>query len=233
MKIKLLSLVAFFAISNVVSAQYFDPKNWNTEFHELGSGWSTVWAEYNPSVLKTDVKGVDNQSVTGFSLGYSQAFSIVKDGFLFLEAGLGGQYTFYSDDEYMNIDGYNVKVEENFSMWSLKLPVNLLCKFEVGDNGFSLSPFVGLTLRYNISAQLKEEAKYGGQSVSEKLDLFKESDMGGSDFTWNRFQIGWQVGLKAIINKRIMIGASYGNDFSEICKKVKLQTTTITLGVCL
>lgn len=232
MKIKMLSLVALFAVSNSVLAQYFDSNNWKTEYHELGGGWSTIWAEYNPSVFKVDVRGADNQSATGFSLGYSQAFPLIPDGFLFAEAGLGAQYTFYSDDENVTIEGYKVKAEEDFSMWSLKLPVNLLCKFEIGNSGFSLLPFAGLTLRYNISAQIKEKASSNGQSYSEKYDLFKKSDMGSSDNTWNRFQVGWQVGLKAIISKTVMIGASYGTDFSEIAEKIKLQTATVSLGCC-
>lgn len=232
MKIKLLSLIALFAVSNSVSAQYYDSKNWKTEYHELGGGWGTVWAEYNPSVFKVDVSGADNQSATGISLGYSQAFPLITDGFLFLEAGLGAQYTFYSDDENQTIDGYKVKVEEDFSMWSLKLPVNLLYKFEIGNSGFSLSPFAGLTLRYNISAQIKAKASADGESYSEKYNLFKKSDMGGSDNTWNRFQVGWQAGLKAIISKSFMISASYGTDFTEIAEKTKLQTATVSLGYC-
>lgn len=229
MKKNLFVLIAMFAACTTASAQYFDPKNWDTTYHELdGGGWSTVWAEFNPVTFNVDVKGEDNQNATGISLGYSMAFPLMSDGGLFLEPGLGIQYTFYNEDE--KADG--IKSEDKFNMWSLKVPVNLLYKFQLGNNGFSLSPFAGLTLRYNMSAQVKNETTAGGMTVKTEANLFKNSDMGGSDYTWNRFQIGWQAGLKAIIGDVFMIGASYGTDFTEISKKTKLQTATVMIGVC-
>lgn len=55
-------------------------------------------------------------------------------------------------------------------------------------------------------------------------------DMGGTDATWNRFQIGWQIGLNARFNSKFLLGLSYGTDFSEIHKKGKIKTTSITIG---
>jgi len=231
MKIKLLTLGVLLAVSSTVSAQYYDPINWKTTVYELDGSWSTVWAEFNPSNLVYDISGADDQSVTGVSLGYSQAFNVIPNTGLFLEAGLGMQYTFYNEDESVTYEGYKGKMEEKFSMWSAKIPVNFMYKFAIGNSGFSLSPYAGLTLRYNFSAKIKEEVTIDGESESETIDLFKKSDMGGSDYTWKHFQLGWQVGLKAIIGNTVMIGASYGYDFNEIAKKTKLQTTSISLGV--
>lgn len=47
---------------------------------------------------------------------------------------------------------------------------------------------------------------------------------------WKRFQIGWQIGLKARFGQKIMAGISYGNDFSEIAYKSTIQTTSISIG---
>ena len=232
MKNRILIIGILLIASSSVFAQYEDSRNWETTVHELDGGWSTVWAEFNPSNLVYDVSGADNQSVTGISLGYSQAFNIVPNTGIFLEAGLGLQYSFYKEDESVSYEGIKGTAEEKFNMWSAKIPVNFMYKFAVGNNGFSLIPYAGLTLRYNFSAKIKEEVTIAGESASATTDLFKNSDMGGSDYTWNRFQLGGQVGLKAIISKAFMIGASYGYDFTEIAKKTKLQTTTITLGVC-
>lgn len=215
-----------------VFAQYNNPINWETTVHELDGGWSTVWAEFNPSNLVYDVSDVDNQTVTGFSLGYSQAFNIVPNTGVFLEAGLGVQYSFYKEDKSFTYNGSKGTQEEKFNMWSAKIPVNFMYKFAIGSSGFSLIPYAGLTLRYNFSAKIKNEMTVGSESASSTTDLFKKSDMGGSDYTWNRFQLGGQVGLKAIISKTFMIGASYGYDFTEMAKKTKLQTTTIAIGVC-
>lgn len=224
-----MTVIAFLAMNLTASAQYDDPAYWRTSVHVLSSGWSTVWAEFNPSVLENDN---DDTSVTGISLGYSLAFPLITDVDLYLEPGLGLQYTFKSDDEKKSVEGYSVKQKTDFNMWSVKVPVNFLYKFEMGNSGFSLSPFAGLTMRYNFSAKEKVKVTYNGESESETVDLFSSSDMGGSNYTWKRFQLGWQVGLKAIIADAFMLGASYGRDFSEIAKDTKLQTTTITLGFC-
>ena len=233
MNIKLLSLSVLLTASTSAFAQFNDSSYWRTSYHELDSSWGTIWAEYNPSSIVFDASGVDNQSFTGLSIGYSQTFPIVPDTGFCIEAGLGLQYSFYNEKESASISGYKAKAEEDFNMWSVKIPVNFLYQFKMGNSGFSLLPFAGLTLRYNFSAKIKDKATVDGISESVTTDLFKESDMGGSDYTWNRFQIGWQAGLKAIISKTVMIGASYGTDFMEIAKKTKLHTATITIGFCL
>ena len=56
--------------------------------------------------------------------------------------------------------------------------------------------------------------------------------MGDDDATWNRFQLGWQIGVNARINSSFLLGVSYGTDFSEIAEKIKIQTTSVTLGYC-
>lgn len=233
MKIKLFTLGALLTVCTTVSAQYYDSKNWDTQYHVLdGGGWSTVWAEFNPSLFVIDVKGLDNQSAYGISLGYSQAFPLIPETYFCIEPGIGMQYTFYNESEKGIVDGHQLKIDEDFSMWSVKIPVNLLYKIKLGNSTSSLVPFAGLTLRYNFSAQIKEKYTLNGMSESETLDLFKSSDMGGSDYTWNRFQVGCQAGLKAIIGNAFMVGASYGIDFNEIAEKTRLHTATISLGFC-
>jgi hypothetical protein len=71
-----------------------------------------------------------------------------------------------------------------------------------------------------------------GQFGDKELDLFDKNDMGSDAATWNRFQVGWHVGLKACINNQFLIGASYGTDFSEIAQKVKIHTATLVVGYC-
>ena len=70
-------------------------------------------------------------------------------------------------------------------------------------------------------------------SLEEKdVNLFNKDDMGSDDKTWNRFQVGWHIGLNVRINNQFLVGASYGTDFSEIVKKVKIHTASITVGYC-
>ena len=190
--------------------------------------WNTIWVEYNPSTLDPD-KG-DSQSFTGLSLGYSHAFGLSKRLPFFLEGGLGIQYSFYSNDEN---DYYTIK----YKMLSAKVPVNIIYRYNIPNSKVSLCPFAGVTLRYNISAKEKYEYDddddegydYEIDDDDNERDLFDKKDMGKGN-TWNRFQIGWQIGAKVIFNNKVTLGASYGTDFTEISKKTKINTATIQLG---
>ena len=109
-------------------------------------------------------------------------------------------------------------------MLSAKVPVQLLYKWDVPYSKFSLLPYFGLNFRFNILAKQKKEdimMKANGEIVDQKkatIDCFDSGDMGKSDYTWNRFQAGWELGVKATYDSKYMIGFSYGTDFNEIGK---------------
>ena len=134
------------------------------------------------------------------------------------------------EDEYEdstgNLETFMSRRSNKFNMWSLKAPINFLYRYDIPNSPVSLLPFVGVNLRYNISGKQED---YNGYKSSEK-DVFDDKEMGGSDYTYNRFQFGWHVGMKAIFLKHIMVGLSYGTDFTEIAKKIKINTLTITAG---
>lgn len=227
---KMLFTAAMLMLSSVSFAQFSNSSS-SSSSEVSTDGWSTIWVEYNPMKVKFDVSGVDDKSLTGFSAGYSQAFGLSQNTPIFLEAGIGVQYANYSDSERINFEGYGkVNVDQDITIWAAKVPVNFLYCYSIPNSSIKIAPFAGVTLRYNISGTLKYEAE--GESV--KYDLFKKSDMEEIDFLdgkeWKRFQIGWQIGLKARFGQSFMAGVSYGSDFSEIAYKSKIQTTSITIG---
>ena len=81
--------------------------------------------------------------------------------------------------------------------------------------------------------QSVEESSAYGDSEEEEVDLFDKDDaekyFGDEDYAWKRFQMGWQIGVKASISN-FVLGVSYGGDFSEIAEDAKSKTTSITLG---
>ena len=79
---------------------------------------------------------------------------------------------------------------------------------------------------------MKIEAEYEGESESESIDVFSKDDMKEYEMgeAWKRFQAGWQIGVAFNINK-FTLAASYGKDFTEISKKVKVSMPSITLGL--
>lgn len=212
----------------------------------IGSdGWNTVWVEYNPSAFITSVKGADNQSFTGLSAGYSRTFGISSSHPLFVEAGVGLQYSFNSIslkeeyEDYLDEDDFDPKLKT--TLFSAKVPVNLMYAWQIPNTNISLLPFVGVQLRYNLSGKQKFEYNFSGDEddygyyyyddddfADEEYDVFDKDDM--DDGAWKRFQIGWQAGVKARINDKFLVGLSYGTDFSEIAKKTKIGAGAITLG---
>lgn len=210
--IKFFAVAAMLAITSGAYAQFTNSSSKSSSTKLNTDGWSTFYAEYNPSNFVP--KHGDNESFSAFSLGLSKAFSVTQTAPVFLEAGFAAQYSFKSDMfDYDDI---------NFSMFSAKVPFSLVYKFDLPNSSISLMPNAGLDCRFNIIAKLSDD--------DDSIDLFDKDDMGSSKDTWNRFQIGWHIGLKALLGQSFLIGASYGSDFSEIAEDCHIQTVSLTLG---
>ena len=223
---KKVKLFAVFALLFVCATSYAQFANSSSASSTTASAeeWSTFWVEWNPSSFEPS-KG-DGQSFTGISVGYSKSFGVSSNLPLFVEGGLGLQYSFYSEEDY--------DITEKLTMFSVKVPVNLVYRYNLPNSTVSLCPFAGVTLRYNLSGNMKyeyeDEDDYYDDEEDYEYNLFDKDDMGSKDATWKRFQIGWQIGAKAIFNNKLSLAVSYGSDFSEIVKKTKVKTTTISLG---
>ena len=229
---KTFAVAALLAVSATASAQFTNSSSSSSSSSANTGDWNTVWFEFSPNKFNVDVKDADDQSFTGLSLGYSHAFGLSQKLPLFLEAGLGLQYSFYSE-EYTEYTSGDDKLK--FNMFSAKVPVNLIYKFDLHNSNISLMPFLGAKLRFNFSAKQKleiaedpYEEDRGGESY--ELNLFDKEDMGSDKATWKRFQIGWQIGLKARFADKFLVGVSYSNDFSEIAKKIKVGGFNIAIG---
>lgn len=239
-KFKILAMASLFAVATNASAQFTNTtrKSPSSSVGTNVDGWSTLWVEWNPSLLKYDVKNADDASFTGFSVGYSQAFSVAPS--LFMEVGGGIQYL--SNNE--SIDSEDTEIKTN--LVSAKVPVNLIYAFQIPNSSVSLLPFVGANLRYNLSGKQKYEYDdyddydydydyygyddYDYDDENKESNLFDKDDMGGSSYTWKRLQIGYQIGVKARFGESFLVSLSYGSDLSEIAKKAKFSTTSITIG---
>ena len=209
--IKTFAVTVLLTVSASAFAQFTNSGSGSSASMSDQKGWSTFYVEWNPSSFRPSHG--DGESFTGFSVGYNHATSISSTIPLFVETGVGVQYSYWSSDDDMDM-----------SLLSAKVPIQLLYAWQLPNSSVTLIPHAGLNLRFNILGKASYE------DWEEDINLFDKDDMGSSDATWKRFQIGWQIGVKARFNKGFMIGVSYGTDFSEICKKVKIGTTSITLG---
>jgi hypothetical protein len=54
--------------------------------------------------------------------------------------------------------------------------------------------------------------------------------MGGN--AWKRFQVGLQLGVRARINNKFVVGLGYSRDLSNITDNTKFYSFDITAGIC-
>lgn len=208
-KVILLAILA--AMGLHVQAQIVSSRSAMTTREVYGSddvsvynGWSTLGVEYLPSTWSGNG---DSESFTGLALNYTRAIGLTQSTPVFVEIGLGGQYSFKSKDG------------EKIQYVSAKVPVNFIYSYAIPGSNITLDPYVGLNFRINIWGEY-ERKHYGS------LNLF-DSDEGN----WNRFQVGAHLGLKARFNNKFFIGAGYGFDFSEIGDDIKVNEASISLGL--
>lgn len=249
-KLRLVAAAALMAVCTGAFAQFSNSSSSSSSTAGASDGWNTVYLQWNPITFAPD-KG-DNTGFTGFSAGYNKAFSVSSSAPLYVEAGIGLQYMFHSEDMdefawyFQDEDGddrsYYGEADNTlkYSMLSFKVPVSFMYKWNIPNSSVALAPFVGLDLRFNVLAQ--EKISFDDSGDQEDFDdaadeygfddshnLFSKDDMGSKDATWKRFQIGWHSGVNAYFGK-FLVGVSYGSDFSEIAKKCKLHHASFTLG---
>lgn len=233
-KARLLVAAALLAVATSASAQFTNSSSSGSST-SVGSneGWSTFYVQYNPIKAHWEDHGEDEDySLNGFTVGYNHAFSVSKSIPLFVETGLGLQYAMYSDEVLIgwdNTTGEDVNGDVKWNVLSLKVPVNIMYKWNIPNSKVALMPFLGLSLRFNLLAN--GNTTNDDYDYDEDFNMFDEDDM-GEDGTWNRFQVGWQIGVNAQFNDSWLVGVSYGTDFSEIWEDTKVKTTSITLGYC-
>lgn len=222
-----MSTISFAQFTNATSADIGD--------------YNTVYLQWNPSSFVPD-EG-DSKFFNGFSAGYNHAFSLSRSIPLYVEAGLGIQYSFWSGDMYVPLKyksdakNYEVKIKDaDIKLLSAKVPLSLAYKFDIPNSNISIIPNAGVDFRFNILAKLNND------ELKESINLFDDdlSYLGeGSEGlklgeTWKRFQVGWHVGVNFMFNNTFMIGGSYGTDFTTIWDyfDCKMHTGSITLGYC-
>lgn len=208
-----------------------------------------------------------NDAVGGFStngvgLNYIHGFGLSESLPMFIETGLNFNFGFGStqlgsEKEDLGFNGYYLGYEAKMKSQNINLqvPVNFVYKFNVADN-VTLSPYIGLNFKLNLVTKYKNEVKYdtnipenllqqaGVKLEDEKGDWINvyssdEKNMGDKNLTWNRFQMGWHIGV-GVQYKPFYLGVQFGTDFIPAYKKdinketYKMSTTNlkVSLGYC-
>lgn len=250
--IKVMMLAGLLALSTPAFAQFTTggssnsggfSSTENTPYNVLSVGYT-----YNN--MSVDQKGAEDTSLNGFNINYLHGFSLSSTLPMYLEAGLrfsmgfnsesnGDDYD-YDDDDYYRArtraydydydydydDYYGEDCDMSKMLASIAVPVNFAWRFRLGENLY-VKPYAGLDFKLHIIGR----TKYTFGDESETANWFDKKDMGGKDYTFNRFQVGWHVGASLQYSKFI-IGLDYGTDFNEIAKKTNTSTLNVNVGFC-
>ena len=177
-------------------------------------------------------ENVDNdyEHPKGFELGYLQGINLTSKMPLFLE--LGGNITWTHAKEEWESAGVEYKDKETFM--NLNIPLQAAYKFAFTNSAFKVLPFFGFNFKFNLLG--KEKLEVG--NTEEKSSYFDKDDMGGKDYTANRFQLGLNMGVGVNINA-FYVGWRFQPDLIKYIKtdtgngtyKVSSTTNFITVGL--
>lgn len=186
---------------------------------------------------KYDGPDPDSFNANGFQLKYLHGFSVSKSLPMFVEFGASlsfGVSNIEDEEGYTNTKGQYMNIA---------IPVNFAYRFNL-TNSIAIKPYLGLNVKVNLLAQNRAEYtdkfmdKYGDYVSSKEGDwknLFSDDEydgVGNDDLTWNRFQLGWHLGVDFQFSS-FMIGLNYGTDFNPIFKYEdnKIATSTFNIGL--
>ena len=216
--LKALLVLAFVGLAGTASAQFANSGSsasgssiWTTVNTD---GYNRVYVGYSGVKGKIDIDGADDVKFPGFSVGYLRGIGLTQKVPLYLEVGGEIDFNRYSESE----GGEDYKQ----TILGLKIPVSLVYRLNINEN-FSISPLFGFDFRLNLMGKGKSES----DGESEDWNLFDDDEMGGE--AYKRFQAGWHIGV-GFDYKALHFGVDYGTSFNEITEKVKLATTSVTVG---
>lgn len=215
--------------------------------------WSSIRVSYSTIALDGDNEFeesmpdgdlLDDYNYNGFALEYIKGYGIVENMPVFLETGLGFQWINWNIEEDWYYYGIDHSIKRKLNITSLYVPLNIGYQISLSNN-LSVMPYVGLNVRYNLTAKYSIGEYLDGYLVDEKeyeiyeyenpivvdmLDDDREKGLGRN--TMKRFIPGWQIGANVSFND-LHIGVKHGCSFgAEVFNNLnsELKSTTISIG---
>lgn len=230
--LKALLVLAFVGLAGTASAQFANSGSsasgssiWTTVNTD---GYNRVYVGYNGVKGKVDLSGFDDIKYPGFSVGYLRGIGLTQKLPLYLEVGGEINFNRCSDFPYIEELTEVPGIDYKETVLALKIPVSLAYRLSINDD-FAITPKFGFDFRLNLMGKAKAEA--GGESID--WNLFDDDEMLDNHpiamEAYKRFQAGWHIGV-GFDYKALHFGVDYGTSFNEISEKVKLATTSVTVG---
>ncbi len=205
-------------------------------------GWRTVYVEWNPTTVHGKVAANDFNFNASFSVGFSRAIALSNKIPVYLEAGVAAQFMHKNElvKERDDDHDYWYRESKDYNMLSLRVPINVLYEFRIPNTNVDLIPYTGITLRGNLWGQYKEidegfeyfHGDYDEWYYSDSYNLFSDNEKTGmgKKKAWKRFQMGWQIGAKALFANKFVVGVAFGIDFLEIANNNKMRSGNFMIG---
>ena len=171
---------------------------------------TSAFDSYGMWYVQYDGISIDKLDLTGISVGFSGVGPISKNSSapFSYELGLEFQYAFGSKNDY------------DYTMYSFKVPLSFGYHYAVNEN-VTIAPYAGVHIRWYLGGKMKND------DYDLDYELFDDGDDGCD---WKSFQIGWQIGARAVF-KKVTLGVSYGASFSDMMEDgEKLGAFSATLG---
>lgn len=191
--------------------------------------YNRLYVSYNPQIF--DLATLDDLNLTGFTAGYTHGISVSSNWPVFVELGARLSYSFKNEDitgsNYFT-DYTNKKIgQEKYRYMNVAIPVSMAYKLTMPNGKLSITPYLGLTFKYNIKGTIKNDYYEEYNIENTETDLFDEDDMG--DNKYDRFQVGWQIGAGLSYNA-FYVGLHYGSDFGHIGTAVSTSNWGVSIG---
>lgn len=196
------------------------------DYNRFYAGYSVPYIMWKEPV---ESNKEDYPFTQGFHVGYLHASSISKRVPLYLEYGVNFQYLFGRASRQYDGGGSNSHFwNTNWAtMYSLNVPLNLALRLGYQGGEKTVTPYLGVNLRYNIGGAIKQRKRITNSSASieeiDKIALFDKTEddrfaMGEKAF--NRFQVGVNFGV-GYTYKKLYVGVGCVVDGMRIINAVK------------
>lgn len=217
---KLIFAVALIAASVSMNAQ---------DYNRVALSYDYTGLSFNKEMDFFDTEKAETLGTNGFGLNYTHGFGVANN--MFVEAGANIDFLFGSRTE--KEGGYEwTQKTQNIN---LQVPVNFVYRFNITE-GVSIDPYAGLNFKLHFS----ERMRYDDEDETGKWEsVFDggEDAMWGKDNTWNRFQMGWQIGV-GLNYEKYYLGVQVGTDFipayshkvNNVTGKVNSTNVKVSLG---
>lgn len=201
---------------------------YNNYSNDFEDGWCSTYLKYSPLQLTSSAKGVDNKTFHSVTFGVSYDYQL-SDSPFYVDAAFETTGAWFSKR-------YSGGTKYSMDIYYSKIPINLAFRLNITE-GFAIVPYGGANIKWNIYGEEREKDEFG---YTQKWRLFDDDYTYDDDY--NRFQLGYQAGVKLLIGNSFSIGASWEADLTNFCKYYdrntnweeteKFQGISIQLAYC-